>query len=222
MVMPKFGSEGREVFLFVCFIWFFCHPVTVFASSMGPQIFDLTYKPSPFHVGTGIEVVPRLLGGTGEDVRFHCRWFVNGREIEGQNGPSLSGDFFMRGDMISVEVTAVQGEYRGGAVKSGEVEVANAPPEIVSQPPAQVVEGSFEYRLEAVDADGDDLTFSLAEAPESMQFDAETGRLLWHVEPWTKGDFSVSVVVQDEYGGLARQDFVLNLDHAEGKDAFHE
>jgi hypothetical protein len=102
------------------------------------------------------------------------------------------------------------------------VEVANAPPEIVSQPPQQVVEGTFEYRLEVRDADGDDLSVSLAKAPEGMRLDADSGTLTWQVKPWTRGNFAVSVLVEDGHGGEASQAFALNLDYAEDDGALHE
>lgn len=184
------------------------------AAAKGPQIYDLTYKPAAFHVGSGVEVVPRLLHGSAKNVRYDCRWFVDGNEVEGVRSTSLSGEHFRRGDMISVEVVAVQGGQRGGPVRSGDVEVSNAPPEIVSTPPEQVAQGVFEYRIETVDADEDDLDISLAMAPEGMQLDAGSGTLVWQVAPGTKGVFPVTLRVEDAYGGWASQSFELNLSYA--------
>lgn len=220
--MHKVARTIRKL-AFFCGLLLVCGPaVNSLAAGNGPRIFDLSYQPSPFHVGTGIEVVPRLLHGKGQKVRYSCRWFVNGQEIEGADGTTLSGEYFSRGDTVSVEVTAQQGEYRGGVVKSGEIEASNAPPEIVSRPPEQIIQGKFEYRVEAVDADADELSFSLLNAPEGMYLDAEDGTLVWDVAPWTKGNFSVKVLVEDGYGGQAGQEFELTLDYAQGKDAVHE
>ncbi|MGE4545156.1 MAG: Ig domain-containing protein [Pedobacter sp.] len=198
------------------------YPEGTHAADKGPQIYDLTYKPAAFHVGSGVEVVPRLLHGSDKNVRYDCRWFVDNEEVEGVNATSLSGEYFQRGDMVAVEVTAVQGGRRGGPVQSGAIEAHNAPPEIVSTPPEQLVQGVFEYRLETVDADEDDLLISLITAPEGMQLDADSGTLVWQVEPGTKGVFPVTVRVEDPYGGWASQEFELNLSYVKSKDEVHE
>lgn len=198
------------------------YPVGAYAADKGPQIYDLAYKPAAFHVGTGVEVVPRLLHGSTKNVRYECRWFVDGDEVEGVRTTSLSGEYFRRGDLISVEVFAVQGGRRGGPVRSGGVEVSNAPPEIVSTPPEQVAQGVFKYRIEAVDADEDALDFSLATAPEGMYLDAGSGMLTWQVPPGTQGVFPVAIRVEDAYGGWTSQAFELNLSYAKSKGGAHE
>lgn len=220
--MKRFAVQIKKIMFLVCFVLICCYPVGTHAADRGPQIYDLAYKPTAFHVGSGVEVIPRLLHGSAKNVRYDCRWFVDGEEVEGVNTTSLSGEYFQRGDKVAVEVTAVQAERRGGAVKSGEVEVSNAPPEIVSTPPEQMVQGVFEYRIEAVDADEDDLVISLITAPQGMQLDADSGTSVWQVEPGTKGVFPVTVRVEDAYGGWASQEFEVNLSYVKSKDGPHE
>ncbi len=220
--MKRSSVQGKWSLFLVSLVLLCGYPVGTHAANKGPQIYDLTYKPAAFHVGSGVEVVPRLLHGSAKNVRYDCRWFVDGEEVEGVNATSLSGEHFQRGNMIAVEVTAVQGGLRGGVVKSGEVQVSNAPPEIVSTPPEQVVQGVFEYLIETVDADEDSLDISLINAPEGMQLDADSGRLVWQVKPGTEGVFPVTIRVEDAYGGWAGQEFELNLSYGKSKDGLHE
>jgi large repetitive protein len=60
-----------------------------------------------------------------------------------------------------------------------------------------------------IDADGDALIWSLAQAPAGMTIDASTGRLRWQPQVDQIGTHSVTVQVSDPYGGLATQRFTL-------------
>lgn len=215
--MTMFGKmSGWRVFLKVLAL---CCGLASTAAATGPapQILDLSYQPAPFHAGCGIEVRPRLFGGKEAGVVFHCRWFVNGEEIEDQQETLLPGDYFQRSDLVAVEVTPERDGQRGEPVRSGEVEAGNAPPRIVSQPPRQFSPGLYSYAVEAEDADGDLLDFSLEEAPPGMQMDSESGVLTWTVEKWQPGPVAVSVVVEDGYGGRDMQQFTMNLSFQQNK-----
>lgn len=202
-------------------LMFCCVPCSLVAAD-APQILDLAYEPMPFHAGTGIRVKPRLLRKSGANTRFQCRWFVEGREIPGESGTFLPGDFFARGDSLSVEVTTLQGSFRGRAVRSGEIAAGNAPPEITSLPPETFEQGIFEYRVEVEDADGDDVSIALVKAPEGMRLDASGSTLTWRVPPGAQGVFAVGVLADDGYGGQDRQDFELNLSQTGGQGAVRE
>lgn len=184
---------------------------TVAAAGSAPQILDLTYQPAPFHVGSGIEVQPRLLKGEEKGTVFRCRWFVNEEEIDDISDTRLPGDRFQRGDLVAVEVTPERGERRGAPVRSGSVEAGNTPPRIVSQPPQGFSSGLFSYAIEAVDADDDSLDFFLRKGPAGMQVDSESGLLIWPVEEWREGQISVVVAVEDGFGGEDVQQFTMNM-----------
>ncbi len=180
------------------------------AAERAAELLDLTYRPAPFHAESGIQVAPRLMGEQNDDVTFSCRWFVNEIEIEAEQGLFLPGEFFRRGDVIAVEVTPDLNGKRGRPVRSGEVEAENAPPRIVSTPPENFLPGLYRYQVEAVDADGDSLTYALIEAPPGMHLEKESGLLNWDLSDWPEGLFVVTVVVSDGFGGEDRQQFTMN------------
>ncbi|MFA6984719.1 MAG: Ig-like domain-containing protein [Arenimonas sp.] len=84
----------------------------------------------------------------------------------------------------------------------------NRPPSITSDPLTLVTLGqTYRYYLIAVDADGDTLTYQLAEAPPGMTIDPSTGVLAW--TPSALGPVSVSVRVDDGRGGASMQSFAV-------------
>jgi hypothetical protein len=88
------------------------------------------------------------------------------------------------------------------------VTVSNLPPEILSAP---VVDGAvgqpYVYVVEAVDPNGDPLTYSLEMAPVDMEIEAMTGIITWM--PTTRGEVAVVVRVQDGHGAAATQSYTL-------------
>jgi hypothetical protein len=76
-------------------------------------------------------------------------------------------------------------------------------------PPAA---GRYEYDADAVDVDGDLLTYSLVSAPTGATIDSRTGYLTW--EPDTPGTYAFSIRVEDGQGGTAEQDFEVVVEGA--------
>jgi hypothetical protein len=90
--------------------------------------------------------------------------------------------------------------------------VRNSPPVIVSSPPARLEEGtSYRYDVEAEDADGDPLRFSLeGDPPEGMVMDRDTGIIEWQVEvPEGAVTYTYEVVAEDQEGARAIQKVTL-------------
>ena len=65
----------------------------------------------------------------------------------------------------------------------------------------------WEYVLDAVDADGDELTYTLVSGPDGMTLLGKT--LSWAVTSEDIGEHPVSLKVEDGNGGEDTQDFVL-------------
>lgn len=214
MVMIKNYSCLVGFFSFFALGWMF--PATAAATNFVPQILDLTYKPSSFNRDSGIQVLPLLLNGDDvNNVIYRCRWFVNAEEVVNQTGDFLEGDLFSRGDLVAVEVTPSWKGQQGKPVRSGEVEAGNAPPQIISQPPEEFSPGLFSYEIEAVDADGDFLTYELLDAPHGMHLGSESGHLIWEIEEWEIGLVNVTVLVDDGFGGKDKQQFTMDLSFME-------
>lgn len=86
----------------------------------------------------------------------------------------------------------------------------NHSPEIISVPPATHIPGfPYVYSLQAIDPDGDELTWTLEEAPAGLMIDPETG--MAGAENLPMGEHPVSVRVEDGKGGSDTQRFTLNL-----------
>ncbi|MCB0059733.1 MAG: putative Ig domain-containing protein, partial [Caldilineaceae bacterium] len=88
----------------------------------------------------------------------------------------------------------------------------NRAPTITSLPPAGPQVGEpYSYDVEATDPDGDILTYSLPVAPAGMEIDPDTGLIQWTPAADQVGDNPITVRVGDGRGGVATQDFMLNV-----------
>jgi len=182
----------------------------------------------PMILGLGIEIVDeadrsaladtevwraiaRAEDPDGDSIQFEYRWFVNGQESEGDDELFSVGDL-ARGDRLEVEVRAFDGRVSSGPARSGEVEVGNSPPAIVSVPPRVDARGQFRYAVRAEDPDGDRrFRFSLREAPKGMQIDDVNGIVRWEPGTDQAGRHAVEIVVTDEGGAESSQSFSLAL-----------
>ncbi|MCC3568788.1 MAG: DUF4114 domain-containing protein [Microcoleus sp. PH2017_31_RDM_U_A] len=72
------------------------------------------------------------------------------------------------------------------------------------------------YRASAADADGDNLTYLLEDAPSGMIIESETGRIIWATpSASTPGNpHKVRVRVEDGRGGVDVQSFDINISNA--------
>lgn len=86
--------------------------------------------------------------------------------------------------------------------------LGNNPPVILGSPPIVGAEGQdYIYSINAMDPDGDALTFSLTNSPIGMSLSESTGELIWNTP--SQGVYDISLVVADEYGLNVTQDFEL-------------
>ncbi len=91
-------------------------------------------------------------------------------------------------------------------------DTGNIAPEILSAPREAVRVGSnYLYRVEAVDANGDPLSYQLTNNPTGMTIDANTGFVFWQPQPGQLGSHAVTVEVSDGRGGIVEQDFTISV-----------
>ncbi|MCU7935407.1 MAG: tandem-95 repeat protein [Candidatus Thiodiazotropha sp. (ex Dulcina madagascariensis)] len=116
------------------------------------------------------------------------------------------------GHPVSVQVDDGNG---GTATQSYTVTVAAAPntaPNITSTPVTTATEGvAYSYDVDATDADGDTLSYSLVTAPASMAIVGTSGLITWTPNSAQLGTHTVSVRVDDGRGGTASQNFTLTV-----------
>jgi hypothetical protein len=167
--------------------------------------------------GASVVATPEASDPDGDSLRYTFEWRVNGEPVR-ESGPSLSTAELQRGDRIQVHVTASDEESESDRVESAVVRVANAHPEILSQPAQAGSDGVFRYAVEARDPDGDrTLRYSLRTAPDGMQIDPVLGKVKWTPRPDQAGSHDVEIVVEDSGGARTIQAF--DLDVAEVTDS---
>jgi RHS repeat-associated protein len=109
----------------------------------------------------------------------------------------------------SVVVRVVDG--RGGYFDQSffiALQDGNTPPLITTAPPTQAAVGQvYSYAVQASDADGDPLTFSLVSPPAGMSIDRASGLVLW--TPTQAGNQNVAIVVDDGQGNQVTQNYTV-------------
>ncbi|MCU7935406.1 MAG: VCBS repeat-containing protein, partial [Candidatus Thiodiazotropha sp. (ex Dulcina madagascariensis)] len=111
------------------------------------------------------------------------------------------------------------GDGKGGfATQSYSVTVslpANTPPSITSIAVTNATEGQlYNYDVDATDADGDTLSYSLVTAPAGMTIDGTSGLIAWTPTAAQIGSHPVSVQADDGNGGTATQNYTVIVDPA--------
>jgi Putative Ig domain len=120
-------------------------------------------------------------------------------------------------DVGNVQVTVQVSDGKGGtAEQTFTISVTpisqNNPPEIISEPELSVQVGFiYLYDVEAVDIDGDVLTYSLLVSPNGMTIESASGFISWEPLESDIGEVEVHVLVEDGNGGSAEQIFVINV-----------
>jgi hypothetical protein len=191
------------------------NPVTSDAVLIGntpPAVTWVAIGPAPPSSTTSLEAVAKGSDLDNDEVSFSYQWTVNGEPVVGQEGPSLASNYFKRGDVVAVTAVPFDGTDWGPPGTSVKVTISNSPPIIKSTPPTELREGTtYRYQVQAEDADGDTLVFSLqGKPPEGMVIDSKTGVVEWQVvipkEPVT---YVYEVVVEDPEGAKSIQKVTL-------------
>lgn len=147
--------------------------------------------------------------GDSLDIEYH--WSVNGIESRVRGELFPAGDL-TRGDRLEVSVRAYDGRLWSPPARSGQVEIGNSPPTIVSRPPRPDALGNFRYKIRAEDSDGDlNFSYSLREGPEGMLIDEINGIVSWRPNTDQAGRHAIEIVVTDEGGAESTQSFSIAL-----------
>lgn len=144
-------------------------------------------------------------------ITYFYRWKKNDRVIQEGEGPSLDAAQLEPRDLVIVEVTPRDPHAEGKMVRSEAYVVGNRSPRITSVPPGSPMGEHYEYLVQAVDKDGDLLTYDLERAPLGMTIQRETGKISWRWGSAGSGSHHVRVVASDGHGGTAFQEFDVVL-----------
>ena len=78
-----------------------------------------------------------------------------------------------------------------------------------------LAKAQYQYDVNAIDADGDTLEYSLFESPSGMRIDSQTGLILWNPTADQIGNHDVTIRVEDGRGGVAEQSFIVVFNDVE-------
>jgi len=112
---------------------------------------------------------------------------------------------------VTVSVTDGNG---GSDAQSFSITVANVndAPQITSTPVLSATENQlYSYDVNATDAEGDPLTYSLTTSPSGITINAGTGLITWTPTGSQIGTHAVTVSVSDGNGGTDNQSFSINV-----------
>jgi len=140
----------------------------------------------------------------GDNVTLSYEWTKNGEPAG--NGETLEGPF-KRGDKISLKITPFDEEDYGQTLVMNTL-IYNASPKVTGGGAEKFENNVYVYQIYASDPDGDELVYSLRQAPEGMVIDPKTGIIRWKTEEKDSGRHAVSVKVSDGQGG----DILYNFD----------
>ncbi|MBE0606543.1 MAG: putative Ig domain-containing protein [Deltaproteobacteria bacterium] len=140
-------------------------------------------------------------------MRFEIAWQKNGQPAG--TGKRLTAPV-KRGDKVIVTVTPFDGKDRGGSATLSR-EILNTPPAIEGQEQFQVSDNAVTFHVQASDADGDPLTYSLKDAPAGMSIDRGTGWVRWATPLGTTGKVPFTVIVSDGAGGESTARFTVTI-----------
>ncbi len=190
--------------------------VTVTIANNSPKVVSVPFSPEYVHAGVDIAVSPVGSDPSGDEVKFHYKWSINGSVLP-EDSPVLRGDRFKRGDTVTLTVVPYSAAGEGEPFNSKKIIIPDAPPRIVSNPPQNIQSDVYTYQVVAEDPDGDPLTFSLSSAPRGMMIDSKTGIITWQIKDMPAGIYSVEIIVQDPESRQGTQKFTIPIDMPEGE-----
>lgn len=197
-------------------------PVTASATLVNspPEIRAVRFEPSgTWFAGQSVAALPDALDPDADPLTFEYTWHLDGNRLD-ESGPSLAGSRFSRGDEIALAVVASDGHARSEEFEVAPIRVANAAPQITSEPGAIGRDGVFRYELSAVDPDGDRaFKYQLLEAPAGAEIDLLEGELVWRPDESQSGSHTFEIEVDDRVGGRSTQKFTLDVVFGDGSPA---
>ncbi len=177
-----------------------------------PVLKKIRFEPLPLDRNHDLRVTVEATDLDDDEVTYEYAWLVNEEEIMGESEPVLSRTNYNRGDKVQVMVNMSDG-YASRPILSAPVLVMNSPPEIVSKPPAMVAEGTYTYKVEAKDSEGDRLQYSLGgNPPPGMKINPDMGLVTWEAKmPKKPVSYAYQVIVKDGLDGRCVQNIFLEF-----------
>jgi hypothetical protein len=174
-------------------------PVVI--SNTLPQIRNAKMVPKTPQKGEELRVETQTSDEDNDSVRVIYEWFINGeQEVENTDTITIDGTSIKRGDRVSVKLTPSDGDGKGNPITLHTI-VANSPPHIMPDIPANFKGSVYNSKVKAQDPDNDPLTFTLKHGPEGMTIDPQSGLITWEVSEKDNGKHHTTISVNDGQGG---------------------
>lgn len=167
--------------------------------------------PPQIELGEKVRAEVSLKDIDQDEIRARYRWWKNRDMVLETEEPVLELVGFARGDALRVSVIPHDGMGEGKEVSSPSITIGNSPPQFTSMPPEAVPKGSYQYRLSAVDPDGDPVSFEIESGPPGMVIDAKRAQLNWSIPAALVGSHRIKIIAKDDQGGQVSQEFDLVL-----------
>ena len=172
-----------------------------------PHVVSLSFTQDEYIYSDRIGVEYETFDPDGDPTREELFWTVNGQELISEKGRNLRRKNIKKGDEIAFTLVVKDGLLENQ--QSIKTVVGNAPPQWLRDPRTLTqVDG---YTVEAVDPDGDPLTYRLEGAPNGMTI-SNDGKISYKgstTEPG--GDYTIRVIAEDSDKALVQWSFAIQL-----------
>lgn len=179
-----------------------------------PVMTSVGLRPIPAFAGDTITVSAEASDVDGDAVSYSYQWLVNDKKVPGGEQGTFPTAGLKKKDTITAIVTPFDGTDRGQEMYTNSLALSDRVPDITSTPPSGLQDGVFVYQVIAKDPDGDPVTYALDNAPTGMTIDGSSGMIRWTPTgtPGERQSLSVKISVSDNDGGVAFQEFTLNIE----------
>jgi len=165
-----------------------------------PELTEVTFMPATSAQGESLAVSATAADPDEDKVMIQYSWAVN--DVLAGNGSDL-GRALKRNDSVRVEVVPHDGQVYGNRIVLNRT-IANHPPVFIEHQNIVFSGGTCAYRAQALDADGDQITYSLESPVAGMSIDQTSGSVLWKVPEGFRGEQPFTIVADDGHLGTAR------------------
>ncbi len=166
------------------------------------QIATVTFDPIGPTVETDLIAIPKSSGELPPDSHYEFRWVVENKIIAGITGEKLGHINFKKNNWVFCFVKLLTSGGDSSEYRSSMIRIQNSPPRILQQesPKNYSIPGTFTYQIDAIDPDGDKLTYRLISPQDyGIVLDPETGAMSWAIDEQVVkliGDKSVKVIYE--------------------------